>query len=510
MAFDLLNRFTGYQTNMAEPVQIQESTQDSQLQAVALQKLMQEIRSQTAGSFLSGELLEVNGKDVKLLLANSLMLNAKLDKELLLSQGESITFQVSGNKNGQLFLRPLFANMGQEQNAMKALDSASIPVNGRTLELVNELMKYQMPVNKEALTEAFRQMNLFPQAEVTDIVMLHKLNLPVNEENVNTMQLYRGNNQQLMPDITQLGEEITNLLLNPETFTGVKEALDFAGQFFEVLTGRQPKSVGGEENVQIFQDKEQMSQGTVQNTIISTDAEQSNLPSIQERLANEIIRLFQITDSKKSTQMRADVKADIVNLLKQEFLMEPEKLSELEYVKKYYENLSDQLSKFEGLMKEAGKSDTAFAKTASQMKSNISFMNQINELYHYVQLPLKMNEASANGDLYVFKRRHAKTDEDGNLTALLHLSMEHLGNMDVFLSLKDNKLSTKFCMEKEELIDFMESHMDLLNQRLMAKGYQISTSVTGKEREDTDVIDNIVNHGQSVTVYSKQSFDARA
>ncbi len=66
-------------------------------------------------------------------------------------------------------------------------------------------------------------------------------------------------------------------------------------------------------------------------------------------------------------------------------------------------------------------------------------MNQINEMYHYVQLPLKMNQEGANGDLYVYKRKQQKTGEDGKLTALLHLSMPVLGNMDVFLSLENQK-----------------------------------------------------------------------
>ena len=130
-------------------------------------------------------------------------------------------------------------------------------------------------------------------------------------------------------------------------------------------------------------------------------------------------------------------------------------------------------------------------------------------MYHYVQLPLNVNQHVASGDLYVFKRKHAKTDEDGKLTALLHLTMPTLGNMDVFLSLQNQNLTTKFCMEKEELIDFMEAHMEQLNERLRKKGYIIQTSVITGTQEEKTVIENIMKSESKLPVFSDVSFDAR-
>ena len=118
----------------------------------------------------------------------------------------------------------------------------------------------------------------------------------------------------------------------------------------------------------------------------------------------------------------------------------------------------------------------------------------------------------ANGDLYVYaKKRSAHGDDsDEPLTALLHLSMEALGNMDIFLKLQNEKLSTKFCLEREELIDFVESHIDELNERLIEKGYNIDTSVGKLEDKERTVIDNIKSESPQVTILSNQTFDARA
>ena len=152
---------------------------------------------------------------------------------------------------------------------------------------------------------------------------------------------------------------------------------------------------------------------------------------------------------------------------------------------------------------------------ASDMKGNMNFMNQINDLYNYVQLPLKMNNTHANGDLYVYAKKRGKSIENsGELTALLHLEMEKLGNVDIFLTLRTgNNLSTKFTLEKEEMIDFIEQNIDILNERLMKKGYSISRTQVAKSDEkakDESVIDRITGDENNRIILSTQSFDARA
>ena len=81
---------------------------------------------------------------------------------------------------------------------------------------------------------------------------------------------------------------------------------------------------------------------------------------------------------------------------------------------------------------------------------------------------------------------------------------------EIFLSLEEQKLSTRFCMEKEEMIDFIEQHIDQLNERLVKRGYQVTTAVTAstKEEEKT-VIDEIMTTENAIPIMTSQSFDAR-
>ena len=59
--------------------------------------------------------------------------------------------------------------------------------------------------------------------------------------------------------------------------------------------------------------------------------------------------------------------------------------------------------------------------------------------------------------------------KDGQVSALLHLDMEHLGPLDVYVTLKDTKVSTKFYVQNDAILDYLEANMDVLTERLQKK-----------------------------------------
>ena len=59
------------------------------------------------------------------------------------------------------------------------------------------------------------------------------------------------------------------------------------------------------------------------------------------------------------------------------------------------------------------------------------------------------------------------------------------------------------------MIDFIEAHIDRLNERLMKRGYQVQTSVTAGNKEEETVIDTIMKTEPALKLFTSQSFDAR-
>ena len=477
MAIDLLNRLTQAQMNTTVSKQVVEAVKNADSAEAA--RILNTVLSLKAGDTLQGELVSINGKDISLLLGNTVLLSAKMEKELVLTQGQKMSFTVNSNQNGKLSLKPLFANTGMEQNAMKALDAASIPVTDKTLALVEELMRQGMPVNKQSLSAAYRQMGMYPDAEITDLVMLQKMNIPVTEENLSMMRLYQTNQHYLFTDLQGLSSQMADFLSDMVQSQPSDAVQNFIRGFLEIFQNMPDAQAGIGEETQSAESLQanvlqNISDSNVQGETVShkshtvegdkviiqenVTTEDSILQGKTDAAAKELQLLDLLHgDSSKAEGTRETLAQNIFSMLKEQFLMKPENMQSADYVKEFYEHLNEQVDKLQNLIKSAGKENSPLGKEVSTVKNNIQFMNQINELYHYVQLPIKMNESGANGDLYVYKRKQAKTGEDGKLTALLHLSMPTLGNMDVFLSLEGQKLSTRFCMEKEEMIDFVSS-----------------------------------------------------
>ena len=198
------------------------------------------------------------------------------------------------------------------------------------------------------------------------------------------------------------------------------------------------------------------------------------------------------------------------SVIEKQWLLRPEELKQEHKVSGLYERLEQQLSQMEEAVRATGSTQNTFLQTASQVHGNLEFMNQMNQIYHYVQLPLKMSGQNANGELYVYANRKNLRDPDAELTAFLHLDMEQLGSTDVSVRMQNRSVRTNFYLEDDASYDLVEKHLEVLNKRLKSKGYQSSITVT-HEKKDISFKENIVKKGKAtVGSLHRYSFDVRA
>ena len=198
------------------------------------------------------------------------------------------------------------------------------------------------------------------------------------------------------------------------------------------------------------------------------------------------------------------------SVIEKQWLLQPEELKQEHKVSGLYERLEQQLSQMEEAVRATGSTQNTFLQTASQVHGNLEFMNQMNQIYHYVQLPLKMSGQNANGELYVYANRKNLRDPDAELTAFLHLDMEQLGSTDVSVRMQNRSVRTNFYLEDDASYDLVEKHLEVLNKRLKSKGYQSSITVT-HEKKDISFKENIVKKGKAtVGSLHRYSFVVRA
>lgn len=223
------------------------------------------------------------------------------------------------------------------------------------------------------------------------------------------------------------------------------------------------------------------------------DADESSLPGLKNLLSSKQYRTL------------------LLHAMEQQWLVRPEELVTEHKIGELYERLDRQMSQLEQVFKSTGGSAGQLSDTAANIRSSIEFMNQVNQTYTYVQIPLKMSGQNAHSDLYVYTDKNKMREKDGELSAFLHLDMEHLGSTDVSIKMQNKNVTTKFYLEDDVSYNLILNHMEELQKRLEIKGYQMKIDVEN-QGEKVNFVEDFLKEGSAKPdgMVHRYSFDVRA
>lgn len=202
----------------------------------------------------------------------------------------------------------------------------------------------------------------------------------------------------------------------------------------------------------------------------------------------------------------------VKDTLQQQWTLQPQDLEAdgTDKVAKLYDRMNSQLEKITEALKSIGQENTSFAQTAADIQSNVEFMNQINQAYTYVQIPLQMSGQNASAELFVYTNKKALAEGERELTAFLHLDLDHLGATDVSVKMKNKQVSTNFYLDDDASYELISLNIDRLEKRLQEKGYQCNVSVIN-EAKHVNFVENFLKKDQpSAGQLHRYSFDMRA
>ncbi|MCR5282370.1 MAG: flagellar hook-length control protein FliK [Lachnospiraceae bacterium] len=192
--------------------------------------------------------------------------------------------------------------------------------------------------------------------------------------------------------------------------------------------------------------------------------------------------------------------------------LDPQTVADKGKVQEFYEKLRDQSTRLENTAQTfLGKESQLFEQT-SNIRQNVDFMNQLNQTAAYVQLPLRLNGDDAHGDLYVYTNKKSMAAKDGKISAFLHLDMDHMGPVDVYVAMEQQKVSTNFYLRDDEMIDFISENIGILNDRLADKGYDMTCEVKQKPAKEPEknVMQEILEDHRDGFLIGSKSFDVLA
>lgn len=512
----------------------------------SLRNGMETIMSKGQGQTVAGEVLKLLGEEVLLSIGKNQVLKAQVDGGMMPQPGQLLTFQIKNNSGNKILLSPLFENTSSDPNVLKALREAGLPQNGNMAGMVRAMMQEGLPIDRQSLYQMNRLMGANPQTPVETLSRMQKLQIPVTAENIQQFEHYQNLEHQLLSSITDLtegfGQSIGQILGTQDPEKGIS----FFENILKIFSGQE--NAGGEE-ISGFTDgddqtvvqqngeksenqtvqengkelRETLSEGELQN--LSRSYRQAGAPAslVKEILTGNITgkQLFEQTQG-LLTQEQLPEKEKLLSVmegrefkqilkgeLKGRFLLEPEEVGQEHSVERLYERMNTQLRQLSRALSEAGAEGTPLAKTVSNLSGNLEFMHQLNQMFTYIQLPLKMQNQNANGELFVYTNKKSLAKKDGAVSALLHLDMENLGSVDVHVTLREEKVSTKFYLKDDAALDLVEAHIDMLNERLQKRGYLFQAEFL-QSPDEKNVVTEILSKDSGVKVLSGRSFDARA
>lgn len=481
----------------------------------ALKDAVAQLRNLMVGDIFTGEVTSLQDGRVNIQLGVGREISASLQNQVTMNQGEKLMFMVQSNDDNQISLKVLDSNSQEMIMMNKALSAAGMAVNDTTMTMVKSLLDNNMPIDKNTLNEMSRQMLKFPEASADTLARLNKLGIPVTEGNITQFDAYRSYEHQITGTLNQAVEAFSGLMEKWSADGNSMEALKLFSGMTEILS---------EENSLIRDGvaldlAKQMAKEDMPVELQKLSVRLSNEPMTPGDLARELNNIFQnenvprealskLVSSQNFTKLFEDV-------LQKELLLTPEEAANKEEVKDFYSRLHEKTRALADMLQKGGEQTQNLAKSFAAVRDNVNFMNDLSQNMTFMQFPVKFPDGQTQGDLYVYTNKKSLREHPDNISALLHLDMEHLGPMDIYVKMAGKNVSTNFCLESEEMLDFIYEHIEELNKRIDKLGLHFQFTMNVKEdledsQKPVSFTEDFLDKSSPVISVKSYLFDSRA
>ena len=186
----------------------------------------------TEGAHFRGQVTNITPNEIHLTTDSGKEIVARYNNNTDLSIGDSAKFVVTSNENGVITIKP---DMGSASGGtdpritnaiIKVLENADLPSTKENVSMIETMLKYNMPVGKEAVNSMIRSLHRFPSADPSAVITMMHNGIPVTSENIAQFTNYANLNGQLTEYMSAVTEEILSLLDNLTASMQGAEGLD--------------------------------------------------------------------------------------------------------------------------------------------------------------------------------------------------------------------------------------------------------------------------------------------
>ena len=457
------------------------------------------------GSTFSGDIIDVRGYAIKILLGNDKTLDATTADSKNLNIGDHITFNVSSNDGKTVMIKPIKINNFNTNVLLKALEAAEVPANDRNIKVVKAMMQNEMSIDKHSLSEMVKKVDSLEAEEPQDVVMMERHGIPLSKENVQQFAAYRNCEHRIMAQVDTVAAEIPEVLGEALKSGDSHSVVSLSKEIIQLLnndvandTGINKLNLSDDGTFKVIQKessyiKEQMVENSpedeafldklnIKDEGVVLSVNTNNDSKVKLTTDQVLDRLNNLNSDELKEFLSSDEFKDYIkDKVEKNFELNVNRLGEnetevKENVKKLYERLDKKTELLMNLLENTGNKDNILYQTTSNMRNNMQFMQDLSQMAAYIQLPVKLNESKAHGDLYVFNRKNGKQLNKDSISAFLHLDLEYLGATDVDVLLEGKTLKTQFSLKDNTSVKLVEEHLHELKDRLTKRGYSVTLS----------------------------------
>lgn len=426
--------------------------------------------------------------------------------------GETLKFVVRENTGKQVTIAPYYEQINNpvDGTIYKALEAAGLPSSDKNIDIVNALLLNNLAVDKQTITSMLAASLRYPDMPIEQLIDMLKNDLPLTDSNIKMWNSLLGEKENLSANLNSVMD-------------GIADTVSKAYERGEIDTAKQLLNatlLGSESDT-----KNHLSMEDTLKLIYSRDVQK-----LQELDPKDIIKTIikQMETPQSSTALQSFFKSDSFNQvitkeLTSQWGISPESLQsdklqqvstqtheQLNIMAQVANQSPELANQLQLALQAASQSMTAAEQLNQQLRQANGGKYSFDLLY--TQIPLKLKGQLKHSDLYVYRNKKNATNDSRNMSLLLHLDMEYLGDLDVMIKTQDYRIDACFTMSDREAYEIVRDHIPTLEENLKEKGYFFSASAKHSVKGEPRVQELFEEEMKSrVDMIGKRySFDIRA
>lgn len=489
-------------------------------------------------SIFKGKIIDIFGSKLLLEVEGKRIIPAILDTETKVSIGDEMTFLVKSSNQSEILIKSIgkeelqelknLTTVKSDSSISSLLKSMNIEENKRSLEIVKNLIRSNIPLSKDNVSNSLKVLekviNLDTLSDEDKVLLLSDF----KSDNLDkTGKLLQSNSSE---EGSRVKMDLNSPLENKDFDQKVdKNKIELTDN--KLSSGSKTDEIEnkGELNPKI-KDELISLKSDLKNMIIVKEAEDFKEKDISLSIKN-ILAKSQNVDLKENLPklitlfIKYDIKANLNNIINmQELNQDPElfieRLEDLtSFIKKEIgedvfkelfmsednrdlknsNDIKGEIVQLEKIIEKA-QSNTKLdiEKEIVDLKNKNDFLIDINKNLLFTLIPITHEKYNLNGLVNFIKKNKKKLNKE-KTNVFINLNTKNLDNIRVSCHFANKNLSIKIGVKKEHLSLFKENE-EVLIEKIKALGYEVQKIHYDLE-EKIDIVDTINDSSKEVSTY---------